>query len=75
MENFKPQILQIPTDEVFTSILVKDTDSSPFKVFWLVPDQGYFVQVQLPGRTYEEYVTPGDLGPGEIFTLNGGSSI
>jgi hypothetical protein len=62
-------------DEEYTSLLVLKTDTPPFKIFWLVPNQGYFVQVQLPNRTFQEYVPSGSLGPGAVFTLKGGSTI
>jgi len=67
-------------DEVYTSILVKNTDDSPFKVFWLVPNESYHVKVQLPNGTYlngtyEEYVEKSKLQAGAVHDLNGGNTI
>jgi hypothetical protein len=70
-----PDPLNPNTDEEYTSILVKSTDPIPFKIFWLVPNVGYFVQVQLPDRTYEEYVPPSKLPAGAVVDLNGGGLI
>lgn len=63
------------TDEEYTSIWVQKTDPSPFKVFWLVPNQGYFVRVTLGNQTYEEFVKPSNLGPGAVYNLKQGGVI
>jgi len=66
-------------DEEYTRLLVQKTDPAPFKVFWLVPNEGYFVQVLLgdpqnPDRdTGRIYVAPGNLPPGAVYNL--GNSI
>jgi Domain of unknown function (DUF4382) len=69
------------TDEEYTRILVRSTDTLPFKVFWLVPDEGYFVRVLLeddfgnPVKEYIEFVAPSDLSPSAVFSLNSGHAI
>jgi hypothetical protein len=66
-------------DEEYTRLVVQKTDPPPFKVFWLVPSKGYFVQVLLgdpqnPDRdTGRIYVAPGNLPPGAVYNL--GNSI
>jgi hypothetical protein len=76
-----PDPLDPNTDEEYTRILVEEEDSVSFKVFWLVPERGYIVQVLLgngqppDGRTYEEYVDPSKLGEGAVYDLNGGNPI
>ena len=68
-------------DEGYTRLLVQSTDPAPFRVFWLVPNQGYFIQVllgnpQSPARdTGRVYVPPRDLSPGAVYNLNNGNSI
>jgi hypothetical protein len=68
------------TDEEYTRILVEEEDSVTFKVFWLVPEKGYIVQVllgdsQSPDRSYVEYVEPSKLGEGAVYDLNEGKPI
>lgn len=75
-----PNPLDPNTDEEYTRIMILKTDLSPFKIFWLVPNEGYFVRVLLgdpqnPVRTYEEYVGPSRLQAGAVFELKGGSTI
>jgi len=75
-----PDPLDPNTDEEYTRILVQKTDPVPFKVFWLVPEKGYIVQVllgdsQSPDRSYVEYVDPSKLGKGAVYDLNGGNPI
>ena len=71
----EPNLLDPSTDEEYTRIFVQKTDPSPFKVFWLVPNERYFVQVLLSGQTYQETVQPSNLPPGGIFELNQGDPI
>ncbi len=63
------------TDEVYTKILVQESDPSPFNIFWLVPGEGYFVQVLWGNPDNPKscsnpiYVAPGSLGPGVVHGL------
>jgi hypothetical protein len=68
------------TDEEYTRIRILSTDPTPFRVFWLVPNEGYFVQIllgdpQSPGNTYEEFVAATNLPAGSVYPLGGGSPI
>ncbi len=64
------------TDEEYTRVVVASTDAAPFKVFWVVPNQGYFVQVVIGERTSPPiYAAPGDLQPGAGYAINGGAPI
>ena len=59
-------------DEEYTRVLV-DRDNRTFKLFWLIPEQGYVVQLEINGvkpPEFEQYVFPADLQKGEIFHLN-----
>jgi hypothetical protein len=66
-------------DEEYTRLRVQSTDPAPFKVFWLVPNQGYFIQILLgdplnPDRdTGRIYVPASSLPPGAVYNL--GNSI
>jgi hypothetical protein len=56
-------------DEEYTRISVKNTDPSPFEVYWLVPGQNYIVRVLLgdsesPVAIYEGSVSGAVLIPG-----------
>ena len=63
--------------EEYTKLLVTETDPTgptEFRIFWLVPNNAYTVEVN--DRTYyEEEVASTDLEPGEVYTLNSGSPI
>ena len=64
-------------DEEYTCILV-DKDNPEFKVFWLVPEEGYIVQIEMDGREpseFEQFVYPADLQKGDTFRLNQGNPI
>ncbi len=64
-------------DEEYTKIRV-DHDSRSFTVFWLTPEKGYTVTVDMDGREpaeFEEFVYPADLQKGTVFKLNYGSLI
>ena len=64
-------------DEEYTCILV-DKDNPEFKVFWLVPEEGYIVQIEMDGREpseFEQFVHPADLQKGDTFRLNQGNPI
>jgi hypothetical protein len=71
----EPNLLDPSTDEEYTRNFVQKTDPSPVKVFWLVPNERYFVQVLLSGQTYQETVQPSNLPPGGILELNQGDPI
>ena len=63
------------TDEVYTKILVQESDPSPFEIFWLSPGQGYFVQVLWGNQDNSEscldpiYVEPALLSPSAVYDL------
>jgi hypothetical protein len=67
--------------EEYTKIEVSDSGSptTNFSIFWLAPDRGYRVEVDLDpdsaGYNYDENVDEGDLEPGEIWNLKGGAPI
>ncbi|HSH13842.1 MAG TPA: DUF4382 domain-containing protein [Desulfurivibrionaceae bacterium] len=55
-------------------------DSTGFKIYWLVPDNAYRVEIDFnpatgDGPEYVEEVAAGDLGPGAVFPLNNGVSL
>lgn len=59
-------------DEEYTRIIV-DMENPEFEVFWLVPEQGYTVQIEMDGsepHEFEEFVFPADLQKGDSFQLN-----
>jgi len=67
-----PNPLDPINDEEYTKITVvrpEGETSTTFEIFWLVPDQGYFVKVESSDGTDEYYVDPDDLGPGVILNL------
>jgi len=64
-------------DEEYTRIIV-DVENPDFEVFWLVPEQGYIVQVEMDGAEpseFEQFVFPADLQKGNTFQLNHGYPI
>jgi hypothetical protein len=64
-------------DEEYTRIVV-DLDNPKFEVFWLVPEQGYIVQIEMDGaepREFEQFVFPADLQKGASFQLNHSNPI
>ncbi len=64
-------------DEEYTRVLV-DKDNRLFTIFWLVPEQGYIVQIELNGLgpfEFEQFVFPADLQKGDTFQLNHGNPI
>ena len=64
-------------DEEYTRIVV-DLDNPKFEVFWLVPEQGYIVQVEMDGSEpseFEQFVFPADLQKGATFQLNHSNPI
>lgn len=73
-------------DETYTQILVSESEQQigepSFRIFWLVPEQGYFVRVvwgdPQNGVYYEEYVDKSNLPAkpgGAVYELNGGNTI
>ncbi len=62
-------------DEEYTRLVVQSTDPAPFNIFWLVPNEGYFIQILLgdpqnPVRdTGRLYVAPSNLPPGAVYNL------
>jgi hypothetical protein len=64
-------------DEEYTCIFV-DKDNPEFEVFWLVPEQGYIVQIEMDGIgpcEFEQFVFPADLQKGDTFQLNQSNPI
>jgi hypothetical protein len=64
-------------DEEYTRIIV-DMENPEFEIFWLVPEQGYVVQIEMDGSEpvdFEQFVFPADLQKGESFHLNHGQPI
>ena len=64
-------------DEEYTRVVV-DLDNPEFEVFWLVPEQGYIVQVEMDGSEpseFEQFVFPADLQKGATFQLNHSNPI
>ena len=64
-------------DEEYTRIVV-DQDKPKFATFWLVPEQGYIVQIEMDGSEpseFEQFVFPADLQKGATFQLNHGNPI
>jgi hypothetical protein len=64
-------------DEEYTRLRV-DRDSPEFTIFWLIPEEGYTVAVEMDGREpteYEQFMYPADLQRGGVFELNHGNPI
>ena len=65
-------------DEEYTRVVVPKGSQSPaeFSIFWLVPGEGYLVEVEIQGaKVYQEFVPAAALPPGASFALNGGTPI
>jgi hypothetical protein len=63
--------------EEYTKLLVTKTDDAlptEFRIFWLVPNNTYTVEVD-GTMHYEEEVASTDLEPGQVHTLNSGAAI
>ena len=67
--------------EEYTKLLVEkadDTVPTEFSIFWLVPNNGYTVRVEVDGTldpVLDEPVAAADLEPGEVYFLNFGDPI
>ena len=64
-------------DEEYTRIRV-DKDNPDFTIFWLIPEEGYTVAVEVDGREhtiYEQFIYPADLQRGGVFELNHGNPV
>jgi len=64
-------------DEEYTRVMV-ERDSPVFTIFWLVPEQGYTIQIEMDGTgspEFEQFVFPADLQKGDSFELNHSSPI
>ena len=64
-------------DEEYTRIVVVEGDPA-FSIFWLVPEQGYTVQIEMDASgppVFEQFIFPADLQKGDTFELNFGSLI
>jgi len=75
-----------PGDEDYTSITVAktttdtaDPTSTPFRVFWLVPNQSYIVQIRTGDNSnqfvYQAALPAGVMLPSTVYQLNGGSPV
>lgn len=65
-------------DQEYTRLTVPKAATGPteFRVYWVVPDQGYTVRVEVGGvPVYEEFVAFDQVPPGAIFDLNGDNPI
>ncbi len=64
-------------DEEYSRIEV-DRDDLRFTIFWLVPEEGYTITVDMDGRQpaeFEQFVYPADLQRGSVFELNQSNPI
>ncbi|MBT8406036.1 MAG: DUF4382 domain-containing protein [Deltaproteobacteria bacterium] len=64
-------------DEEYTRIVVVE-DNPAFSIFWLVPEQGYTVQIEMDPTgppAFEQFIFPADLQKGATFLLNQSSLI
>jgi len=64
-------------DEEYTRIRV-DRNSPEFNIFWLTPEEGYTVTVEIDGREpaeYEQFMYPAYMQRGGVFELNHGNPI
>jgi hypothetical protein len=65
-------------DEEYTRLKVEkgSLDPTEFGIFWLVPHQSYFVQIEVDGAPiYTELVDSTEALPGAMVLLNGGVPI
>jgi hypothetical protein len=65
------------SDEEYTRVVV-EKDSPVFTIFWLVPEQGYTIQIEMDGTgppEFEQFAFPADLQKGDSFELNHSSPI
>lgn len=64
-------------DEEYTRVVV-GRDNPVFTIFWLIPEQGYTILVEMDGTgspEFEQFVFPADLQKGDSFELNHSSPI
>jgi hypothetical protein len=53
-------------------------DNPVFTIFWLVPEQGYTIQIEMDetgSPEFEQFVFPADLQKGDSFELNHSNPI
>ena len=65
-------------DEEYTRVRLTKGPADPtgFSIYWLVPEEGYNVLIEVDGTlTHEEFVLPVDLPAGAVFELNLGGPI
>ncbi len=65
-------------DEEYTRVTLTKgpVDPTGFSIYWLVPEEGYNVQIEVDETlTYEEFVPSVDLPAGALFELNRGDPI
>ncbi len=63
-------------DEEYTRITLDKSLSgdTQFSIFWLVPNNGYIVQIEIGGEVIYTAAT-GQMLPGTVVSLNGGNAI
>ena len=64
-------------DEEYTKVVV-GRENPIFTIFWLVPEQGYTIHIEMDGTgspEFEQFVFPADLQKGGSFELNHSSPI
>lgn len=67
-----------PDDEAYTEVTVLEGAPATFSIFWLVPDEGYTVNIDMNGDLvpeFQEFVEAIYLRPGSTFALNDGEPI
>lgn len=65
-------------DQEYTRVVVPRAETGPtsFRVYWLLPDQGYTVRVKVgEAIVYEQFVAFSDVPSGADFALNGSADI
>jgi hypothetical protein len=65
-------------DEEYTRVTVtkEQVDPTEFSIYWLVPGEGYNVEIEVGGTlVYEEFVPWFELPAGAVFLLNLGNPI
>ena len=67
-----------PADEEYTRLIVPKADSglTPFKIFWVEPNNSYIVQIFINDREiFSESIPFGAMPEGTEYILNGGALI
>jgi len=59
-------------DVIYTQVAVPKNDPAPFRIFWLVPEEAYIVQIDIEGDgtpEFEETVASNDLPASSQYNL------